>query len=115
MFAKLIVWRLGTAYRDPEGYERFLRAFAASSMAKLRPYGMLDGFVVRLTDSSILTVNLYESEHRARAAWREVVSLPEYGAAGDLEHIFHLINRGDDLPLVSGVEPVKVKDPQASA
>lgn len=101
MYAKLIVWRLGAAHRDPDGYEQFLRAFAKSSMAKLRPYGLLDGFVVRLTDAAILTVNLYESEEQARDAWRDVVSQPEYGIDGDLEHIFHLINRGDDLPLVS--------------
>jgi hypothetical protein len=29
-----------------------------------------------------------------------VVSQPEYGKAGDLEVLFHLICRGDDLPLV---------------
>ncbi len=100
MYAKLIVWRLGADYRDGPGYEEFLRNFAPAALPELRKYGMLDGFIVRLTHNTVLTVNLYETADGAYAAWHNVVSRPGYGAAGDLELIFHLISRGDDLPMV---------------
>jgi hypothetical protein len=100
MYAKLIVWRLGAEYRDGPGYERFLRNFAPASLQKLRQYGMLDGFIVRLTHNTVLTVNLYEMADGAYSAWHNVVSRADYAAAGDLEMLFHLISRGDDLPMV---------------
>ena len=101
MHAKLIVWQLGTEHRGDEAYDRFLQAFSRTSMAKLRPYGLLDGFVVRLNESSILTLNLYESPEQAWAAWHEIVSKDGYGAEGGLGIIFRLISRADDLPLLS--------------
>lgn len=100
MYAKLIIWRLGAEYRDVAGYERFLRNFAPKSLEQLRQFGMLDGFIIRLTHNTVLTVNLYETADGAYSAWHNVVSQPEYGAAGDLELLFHLISRGDDLPMV---------------
>jgi hypothetical protein len=100
MYAKLSVWRLGAEYRDGPGYERFLRNFAPASLQKLRQYGMLDGFIVRLTHNTVLTVNLYETADGAYSAWHNVVSREDYAAAGDLEMLFHLISRGDDLPMV---------------
>ena len=42
----------------------------------------------------------YETADGAYSAWHNVVSKPEYGAAGELELIFHPISRGDDLPMV---------------
>ncbi|HET7055070.1 MAG TPA: hypothetical protein VFI12_01340 [Thermomicrobiales bacterium] len=103
VYAKLIVWRLGAEYRDPSGYERFLRGFAPDALPQLRPFGMLDGFIIRLTHSTVLTVNLYETADGAYSAWHTVVSQPEYGKAGDLEVLFHLICRGDDLPLAGEI------------
>lgn len=120
MYAKLIVWKLGAEFRDGPGYEKFLRDFAPFSLQKLRQYGMLDGFIVRLTHNTVLTVNLYETADGAYSAWHNVVSLPEYGTAGELELLFHLISRGDDLPLVGelaasadGHEAPPASDPEA--
>jgi hypothetical protein len=100
VYAKLIIWKLGAEYRDGPGYETFLRSFAPGALPQLRQFGMLDGFVVRLTHNTILTVNLYETADGAYSAWHNVVSMPDYGAAGELELLFHMICRGDDLPLV---------------
>lgn len=100
VYAKLIIWRLGADYRDVAGYEQFLRDFAPKSLERLRQFGMLDGFIIRLTHNTVLTVNLYETADGAYSAWHNVVSQPEYGAAGELELLFHLISRGDDLPMV---------------
>ena len=44
-----------------------------------------DGFIIRLTHNTVLTVNLYETADGAYSAWHNVVSQPEYGAAGELE------------------------------
>jgi hypothetical protein len=103
VYAKLIVWRLGAEYRDNSGYERFLRSFAPSALHQLRQFGMLDGFIIRLTHNTVLTVNLYETADGAYSAWHNVVSRDGYGAAGELEMLFHLISRGDDLPMVGEI------------
>ncbi len=105
MQGKIILWRLGPDHRAAEAYDRFLNAFARTSMARLRPFGLLDGFIIRLNESLILTINHYETAEQAWAAWHEVVSRPGYGAEGDLEVLFRLIAPVDDLPLLSEAPP----------
>ena len=68
---------------------------------------MLDGFIIRLTHNTVLTVNLYETADGAYSAWHNVVSKPEYGAAGDLDLMLHLICRGDDLPMVGELTAIE--------
>ena len=101
MHAKIIIWRLGPDHREEQAYHRFVRAFAQTSMAKLRPFGLLDGFLVRLNDNAILTINLYEQRDEAWAAWESVVSQSGYGTEGDLEIIFRIIAPVEDLPLLT--------------
>ena len=100
MYAKVITWRLGESVRSAESYPRFLQDLAQRNVAALRRFGLLDGFVIRTGQDTIMTVNLYETAEQAETAWGAMVGTPAYAKSVDLELIDRVMGQAEDLPLL---------------
>ena len=105
MHASIVHWRLTDAVREPEQYETYLRRLAQENIPILRDFGLLDSFVLRVSDDRVMVVNVFEDEAGAEAAWEEIHGSLAPPLEGHLELIERTSARADDLPLLLDNRP----------
>lgn len=100
MWAKIETWRLAQELQEDNAYALFLRDLSRRNTPILREHGLLDGFVVRTSPDTMLTMNLYETEAQAELAWREVISHLGEALNGRLTLIERQVGPAEDLPML---------------
>ncbi len=68
MYTVVTNWRIGREFRSEEAYHAFLHEAGRQVVPILRDYGMLDVFVIRISDEVVKFVNVYESADLAEQA-----------------------------------------------
>jgi hypothetical protein len=99
MYASVVTWRLSASIQGNEGYDAYLSTLANENIPILREFGLLDSFVLRMSEDTIQVVNIFEDEAGANAAWGEIPRSLAPALEGRLELIDRLTVRADDLPL----------------
>ena len=100
----MLTYELAEADRTDEGFGVFVKRFAEYSLPELRKFGLLDGYVVRNSDDTIMTVNFYESEEGAHDAFTLLTGTQAYTESMHLTLIEHKEGPAFDLPLSLGSE-----------
>jgi hypothetical protein len=98
--ANIVTWRLTHSVRDPEDYQRYLKALAERNIPILRRFGLLDSFVLRMSEDTVQVVNVFEDEAGAESAWAEINGSLAPAIEGHLELMERISARADDLPLL---------------
>jgi hypothetical protein len=98
--ANIVTWRLTESVRQPEDYERYLKALAQRNIPILRRFGLLDSFVLRMSGDTVQVVNVFEDEAGAESAWAEINRSLAPAIEGNLELLQRISARADDLPLL---------------
>jgi hypothetical protein len=96
---KVLTFRLSEEDRSDEAYASFVRALGQTNVLALRGHGLLDGYVVRIAEDKILTINFYESKEHADAGFAEITGTAEYAKRMKLELLDQLEGPAIDLPL----------------
>jgi|SRR3954452_14654133 hypothetical protein len=99
MHVKVLTFRLATEDRSDEAYAALISKLARTNVTALRNYGLLDGYVVRASEDTIITINFYESSAQANAAFTHVTGSADYAARMNLELIAMLEGPAVDLPM----------------
>lgn len=99
MYVKVLTFELSFADRSDEAYAAFVTRFANRNVRTLREFGLLDGYVVRASDDTIMTVNFYESEEGAHQAFTTFTGTQRYAEAMGLTLLHHQEGPAVDLPL----------------
>ena len=105
MHASVVHWRLTEAVREPEQYEAYLRLLARENIPILRDFGLLDSFVLRMSEDRVMVINIFEDEAGAEAAWEQITQSLAPPLEGHLELIERTSARADDLPLLLDNRP----------
>lgn len=100
MHANIVTWRLTEAVRNPEDYEAYLKALAQKNVPILRRFGLLDSFVLRMSEDTVQVVNVFEDQAGAESAWAEINDSLAPALDGHFELIHRVSARADDLPLL---------------
>ena len=100
MHANIVTWRLTEAVRNPEDYERYLKALAQKNVPILRRFGLLDSFVLRTSEDTVQVVNVFEDQAGAESAWAEINRSLAPAIEGHLELMHRISAQADDLPLL---------------
>jgi hypothetical protein len=99
MHASVVTWRLSPAVQGPEEYDAYLSTLANENLPILRQHGLLDSFVLRMSQDTIQVVNIFEDEAGANAAWSEIPRSLAPALEGRLQLIDRITVRADELPL----------------
>jgi len=98
--ANIVTWRLTHSVRNPEDYQRYLKVLAQRNIPILRRFGLLDSFVLRMSEDTVQVVNVFEDEAGADSAWAEIKRSLAPAIEGHLELMERTSARADDLPLL---------------
>jgi len=98
--ANIVTWRLTESVRNPEDYQRYLKSLAQKNIPILRRFGLLDSFVLRMSDDMVQVVNVFEDRDGAELAWAEINGSLAPAIEGHLEFMNRISARADDLPLL---------------
>src|SRR4051794_1432265 len=99
MYVKVLTFELSLADQSDEAYAAFVTRFADRNVQSLRQFGLLDGYVVRISENTIMTVNFYDSEVGAHQAFTTVTGTQHYAEAMGLTLLRHQEGPAVDLPL----------------
>ena len=99
MYVKVLTFELSFADRSSAGYAAFITRFADRNVRTLRQFGLLDGYVVRASDDTVMTVNFYESQEGAHKAFTTFTGTQRYAEAMGLTLLHHQEGPAVDLPL----------------
>jgi hypothetical protein len=104
LYVKVLTYELSEADRTDDGFAAFVKRFADYSLPNLRKFGLLDGYLVRAGDDTIMTVNFYESEEGAHDAFTLLTGTQAYAESMHLTLIEHREGAAYDLPLSLGIQ-----------
>jgi hypothetical protein len=102
VYVKVLTFELSEADRTDGGFTAFIERFAHRNLPPLREFGLLDGYVVRASHETIMTVNFYEDEDGAHNAFATITGTPEYAKSMRLKLLEHQEGEAYDLPLMGG-------------
>jgi len=104
LYVKVLTYELSEADRTEEGFSAFVKLYANYSLPQLRRFGLLDGYLVRASSDTIMTVNFYESVEGAHDAFAQLTGTAGYAGSMRLTLIEHREGPAFDLPLSLGKE-----------
>jgi hypothetical protein len=107
MYVKVLTFQISEADRGPEAFREFVVRIANRNVLALRAYGLLDGYVVRISEDTILTINFYETEAEGKQAFANVTGAPEYARSMGLTMLHLQEGEGYDLPLSLTIEDLE--------
>jgi hypothetical protein len=99
MHASVVTWRLSPAVQGTDEYDAYLSTLANENIPILRQYGLLDSFVLRMSQDTIQVVNIFEDETGANAAWGEIPRRLAPALEGRLQLVDRITVRADELSL----------------
>jgi hypothetical protein len=99
MYVKVLTFELSPSDRSDDNYAAFVTRFADRNVRALRQFGLLDGYLVRTSEDTIMTVNFYESAEGAHQAFATLTGTQRYADAMGLTLLTHQEGPATDLPL----------------
>jgi hypothetical protein len=105
MYTVVTNWRIGREYRGDEAYRDFLYEAGRQVVPILRNFGMLDVFVIRISDEVVKFVNVYESADLAERALATVQEVAGPFLARHLELLERSGGPTIDLPSLMREQP----------
>lgn len=99
MFVKVLRWRIPRDACSEEAFPPFLVRLSQRNLFALRPFGLVEGYIVRVADDEILTVNFYDSEANMAAAFEQVSGSAWYAEEFGLDLLQRMDGPAFDLPM----------------
>ena len=102
MYVKVLTFELSVEDQTDDGFAAFTKKLATKSLPQLRKFGLLDGYLVRASNETIMTVNFYDSAEGAKSAFAQLTGTVAYAESMGLKLIEHRDGPAYDLPLSLG-------------
>ena len=98
MYVKVLRWRLLQRPTNDVAFRDFVRRISEANAIALRPLGLLDGFMAKISADTVLSINFYETQSHAERAFVTVTGTAAYAAAHGIELLAHDEGEAFDLP-----------------